>query len=191
MLSVTQTGYRRTSAAAYSSQSFPPVEFQYTEAEIEETVHEIGPESLENEPYGLDGTKYRWVDLDGEGLSGILTEQGDSWFYKANLSPVNQHASNGKRHTLPRFAPVQLIARQPSLANLGSGRQQLMDLSGDGQLDIVDFEDPTPGFFERTENADWAPFRAFKSLPVLDWHDPNLRFIDVSRQLQFGPESRD
>ena len=40
-----------------------------------------------NLPYGLDGTHYRWVDLDGEGLSGILTEQAGSWFYKAEPEP--------------------------------------------------------------------------------------------------------
>jgi hypothetical protein len=36
---------------------------------------------MENLPIGLDGTHYRWVDLDGEGLPGILTEQGEAWFY--------------------------------------------------------------------------------------------------------------
>ena len=30
-------------------------------------------------------SNYQWVDLDGEGVSGILTEQAGAWFYKPNL----------------------------------------------------------------------------------------------------------
>ena len=59
-------------------------------------MRDVDPASLENLPYGIDGSHYRWVDLDGEGLSGILTEQGGSWFYKANLSPANQQTIDGK-----------------------------------------------------------------------------------------------
>lgn len=178
--SATQTGYSRDTAGGYFSKPLPPLEFQYTEAEVDETVREIEPESLKNLPYGIDGANYRWVDLDGEGLSGILTEQAGSWFYKPNLSPANQQTVNGARYTLPQFGPVQLVARRPSLAALANGRQQLMDLSGDGQLDLVEFGGPTPGFFERTEDADWQPFTTFRSLPVLDWQNPNLKFIDLT-----------
>ena len=53
-----------------------------------ETVQSVDADSLENLPIGLDGAAYQWVDLDGEGVSGILTEQAGAWFYKRNLSPV-------------------------------------------------------------------------------------------------------
>ena len=114
------------------SDSMPPLEFEYTQAKIDETVRDVGPESLKNLPYGLDGTNYRWADLDGEGLSGILTEQAGSWFYKANLSPVNQqpcpanathcrcsprwkwsHASLQPRTQRPAAA-IQRIRRRPA-----------------------------------------------------------------------------
>ena len=72
LLSVTQTGYVRNGAAGYLSKSMPPLQFQYTEAVIDETVRDVEPASLKNLPSGLDGDSYRWVDLDGEGLSGIL-----------------------------------------------------------------------------------------------------------------------
>ncbi len=180
LLSVTQTGYRRTTDNSYFSKSMPPLEFSYTEALIDETVRDVDPESLKNLPYGLDGSYYRWVDLDGEGLSGILTEQVGSWYYKPNLSPVNLHAEDGVTTTLARFGPMQPVVRQPSLAALGSGRQQLLSLSGDGQLDLVELDGPAPGFFERTDDESWAPFTPFASLPVLDWQNPNLKFVDVT-----------
>jgi RHS repeat-associated protein len=180
LLSATQTGYSRNAAGGYLSNSLPPLEFEYTAAMVDETVREVDTESLENLPSGLDGSNYRWTDLDGEGLAGILTEQGGCWFYKANLTPVNQQVIDGVQYTLPRFAPVEVVARKPSLAALNSGRQQLMALSGGGPLSLVEFGGPTPGFFERTQDGDWESFTAFQSLPVVDWQSSNLKFIDLT-----------
>jgi RHS repeat-associated protein len=178
--SVTQTSYRRDGAGGYLSGAMPPVEFRYSEAIVNETVREIDSESLQNLPYGLDASHYRWADLDGEGLSGILTEQGGAWFYKANLSAANEQTIDNATVRLPQFAPVTVVSQKPSTAALGSGDQQFMDLAGDGKLDLVDFEAPAPGFFERTEEQGWEPFTAFSSLPNIDWKNPNLKFIDLS-----------
>ncbi len=104
LLSVKQSGYRRDGAGGYISSSLPPLEFEYSEAVIDKTVREADRAALENLPAGADGAQYRWADLDGEGLQGILTQQGGSWFYKANLSPVNQQGTDGQRVTLPLFA---------------------------------------------------------------------------------------
>ncbi len=162
---VTQSGFVRRPDDSYRKKSLPPLEFGYTQVEVSGEVREIDPESLENLPSGLEGAQ--WVDLDGEGVSGILTEQGDAWYYKPNLGDG-------------RFGPLESVARKPSLANLRAGGQQLLDLAGDGQLDLVALEAPTPGFFERTEDQDWATFVPFRSLPNRAWNDPNLRFVDLT-----------
>jgi RHS repeat-associated protein len=151
----------------YVKKSLPPLEFEYSKATIQNEIRELDPESLENLPVGLDGGTYQWVDLDGEGVTGILTEQANAWFYKPNLG-------NG------RFGPLEMVTSIPSLANLRGGRQQLLDLAGDGQLDLVAFAGPTPGFYERTKNEDWESFKPFTSLPNLRWDDSNLRFVDLS-----------
>jgi RHS repeat-associated protein len=164
---ITQSGYVRQNDSTYLEKSLPSLEFEYSTAEIQEEVREISMESLKNLPYGLDGAQYQWVDLDGEGLSGILTEQADAWFYKPNLG-------DGK------FGPLQPVAVKPSLANLNSGRQQLLDLAGDGQLDLVELGGPTPGFYERTADRNWEKFTPFVSLPNLIWSDPNLKFVDLT-----------
>ncbi|MBZ5605803.1 MAG: toxin, partial [Acidobacteriia bacterium] len=180
LLSVTQTSYRRDGAGGYLSAAMPPVQFGYSEAAVDETVREIDAESLQNLPYGIDNSHYRWVDLDGEGISGILSEQGNGWFYKANLSAANEQTVNGATIRVPQFAAVEVVGRKPSLAGLTSGRQRLMDLSGNGQLDLVNFDGPAPGFFERTEDEDWETFMTFPSLPNIDWRNPNLKFIDLT-----------
>jgi len=151
----------------YIKKSLPPLEFGYSQPIVNERIEEIDAESLENLPQGLDGSNYQWVDLDGEGISGILTEQAGTWFYKSNKG-------NGK------FGPMENVTVKPSLAELPSGRQQLLDLAGDGQLDLVEFNGPVSGFYERTHNKGWKNFTPFASLPNVDWDNPNLRFIDLT-----------
>ena len=180
LLSTSQSGYILNSAGGYFSSPLPPVEFEYTQAQVDETVRDIDSESLKNLPQGIDSSNYRWVDLDGEGVSGILTEQGESWFYKPNYSPANAQTIDGARLTLPQFGVVTTIASKPSIASLASSKQQLMNISGDGRLDVVQFDGPTPGFYERTEDADWRPFQTFKYVPKVDWRNPNLKFIDLT-----------
>ena len=58
--------------------------------------------------------------------------------------------------------------------------QQLLDLAGDGQLNLVAFAGSTPGYYERTHDEDWAPFTPFTHLPNIPWHDSNLRFVDLN-----------
>jgi RHS repeat-associated protein len=172
---VLQSGFKRTALPTprYLKRSLPPLEFAYSASPLDDLtfdellLKDVDEESLRNLPAGIDGSGYRWVDLDGEGISGVLSEQADGWFYKRNL---------GDGH----FGSVESVSPRPSLAALSRGRQQLLDLEGDGNLDVVEFGAPTPGFFSRTEDAGWARFRTFPSLPHIDWQDTNLRFVDLT-----------
>lgn len=152
--------------ATYLEKSLPPLEFEYSKAHIQNEVRELDAASVENLPFGLDGVTYQWVDLEGEGVSGILTEQAGAWYYKPNLGEG-------------RFGALETVTVRPSLAALSTGRQQLLDLEGDGRLDLVDFSGPAPGFYERTADKDWEPLRGFRQLPNLSWKQPNLRFVDM------------
>ena len=88
-------------------------------------------------------------------------------------------SSDGKPNVAVRFAPVECLRKIPGAASLNGG-QQLLDLAGDGQLDVVEFDGPVPGFFERTTNEDWETFRSFTCLPNIPWSDPNLKFVDLT-----------
>lgn len=179
--SVTQSGYRYLkNEKKYIKKSLPPLEFEYSEATIQHDIKNIDAESLENLPIGIDGSQYQWVDLDGEGLSGILTEQADAWFFKRNLSPLPVKNEDGKSQVVARFASMEHLQWIPSKANLSGGRQQLLDLAGDGQLDVVELDSQTPGFYERTKDDEWHTFKAFESLPNIAWQDPNLKFVDLN-----------
>jgi RHS repeat-associated protein len=176
--SVTQSGYKLQSDGKYLKKSLPPLEFECTEAVVHDKVKEVDAESLENLPYGLDESTYQWVDLDGEGLPGILTEQGTAWFYKRNLSPINLTNGNGSGLVEARFGPIELIGNIPN-TSITAGGAQFMDLAGDGQPDLVEMRGPVKGFYEHTEDQGWVTFRPFLSWPNVDPSDPNLRFVDL------------
>jgi len=179
---ITQSGYvfspTQAEPTRYLKRSLPPLEFEYTRPTIDETVRDV--EGTENLPEGVEGSVYQWVDLDGEGLSGALTEQGGGWFYKRNVSALPVVLPDGTSVVAARFEPLEPLANLPTSGQRLGGSQQFLDLAGDGQVDMVEFDGPTPGFFERTDDGGWETLLPFKSLPNIAWTDPNLRFVDVT-----------
>lgn len=178
--SVTQTGYRLV-AGSYDHRSTPPLEFSYSQPGIHPEILTLtDPDSRGDLPEGLDGSRFRWVDLNGEGLSGILTEQDGGWGYKRNLSPSNiLTLPDGERVARAKFGPMERVATLPVPAHLDSG-QHLMDVTGEGRPELVSFDPSAPGFFERSEDEEWEPFKTFSDLPALNWSDPNLQFVDLT-----------
>jgi RHS repeat-associated protein len=178
LLAVTQTGYKRDNGG-YLKRSLPSVEFEYSQPIVQDKLQDVDAESLENLPMGLDGAAYQWTDLHGEGIPGILTEQAGAWFYKRNLSPINVKSDNGAAHTEAKFAPVETVAVKPNLA-LAAGQAQFMDLTGDGQPDLVVLDGPMPGLYEHDGDQGWQSFRPFLSRLNRDTRDPNLKFVDLN-----------
>ena len=183
--SVVQSGYTRQTASGsvhrYLKRSFPPLEFTYSQVPSADSlasrpVRDVDPDSLENLPAGLDGS-FQWVDLEGAGLSGILTEQADGWFYKRNLSANHLCREGGEDRVSARFGPSELMPCKPA-AGL-SGGDHFQDLAGDGRLELVRMEAFTGGSYARSGEG-WEPFRQFVSAPNLDFRDSNLRFVDLT-----------
>jgi RHS repeat-associated protein len=185
--SVTQSGYVRQPASnqpnRYLKKSLPPLAFEYSQVPspqelAQQPIRAVDAGSLENLPVGLDGVSYEWMDLDGEGTSGILTEQADGWYYKRNLSANNLMSDDGHPHAVARLGATEVVARKPAVGLADGG--QFLDLAGDGQLDLVQMEGSVRGFYERTDDANWAPFRPFVSSPDLNARDVDLRFVDLT-----------
>ncbi len=174
---VEQKGWKQENGTT-TTRSLPPLEFRYSQPRLGEQVEEVDSDSLENLPIGLDGGSYRWVDLHGEGLPGILTEQAGQWFYKRNLSPISQRLRTDEQADVATFAPLEAVASRPNTSLAGGA--EILDLAGDGLPDVVNFGGPVPGLYEHDGAEGWQPFRAFISLPTRDFRDPNLRFIDLN-----------
>lgn len=178
LASVTQTGYR-TDTQGRHSRSLPPLEFDYSQPKLDPTLRTADRDSLVDLPEGVDGARFRWLDLDGEGLSGILCPTTGAWFFKRNLSADNIAERPDKSELVtPKFGPLREIIRTP--AHRDAVRSQLLALDGDGMVDVAELSGGESGYYARTAERDFAPFKPFQALPQLDWNDPNLKFIDVT-----------
>jgi hypothetical protein len=85
-----QSGYIRKDDNTYSKKTLPPVEMEYQLLQWDKTIRTVSPENFVHAPAGI-SNNHHWVDLYNEGISGILTEQGDAWYYKSNLGDVDEN----------------------------------------------------------------------------------------------------
>ena len=167
--SVRHAGFVAFAGRGLYKRTLPPLSFDYSrppsaDEVLRLPVETVSGDSVENLPAGL-GASHQWVDLHGDGVSGVLGEREGAWYFKRNLGEG-------------RFGPVETVPGYPSVAARGTHR--LMDLAGDGQLDVVVAEPAFSGFIERTSDEGWAQFRPFESAPTVAWQDPNVRFIDLT-----------
>ncbi|MDX2972519.1 FG-GAP repeat domain-containing protein [Kribbella solani] len=139
-----------------SSKVLPGLGFEYTPRKVSDR-----PEPFSGQ--GLNASGYRWTDLDGEGVTGLLAEQGGAWYYRAN-------DGGGV------IAPPRAVDPVPSGVSLGAGLQ-FLDVTGDGVQDLVDTRGR--GYFGRVDRA-WSGFEPFGSAPTQAFDDPNLRMADLT-----------
>lgn len=169
--SITQSGYIRISSTSYSKKSLPQMEFEYQGLHWDKELRTVDRESIVNAPVGLTNN-YQWVDIYGEGIPGILTEQGDAWYYKCNYGDA---AENGQA----TFGRAQKVAPKPSFGGLSSGVLSLQDLESNGQKQVVVNGPGMKGFYELTNDENWKPFQPFERTANIDFQDANTRLVDI------------
>ncbi|MEM9458242.1 MAG: SpvB/TcaC N-terminal domain-containing protein [Myxococcota bacterium] len=176
LVRTTQRGYAPDGTGGYTSEELPPADFTYSRADtLSGRVQDLDPRSTRQLASTPGGRSYQWVDLDGEGIAGALTQQGDALYYGRNLGGG-------------RIGPARALDLRPSGVRLEAGEaptgsggvQQLVDVTGDGRPDLVALDGPSPGFCARTPDGGFEPLRRFDRLPQLAFRDPSLRFIDLT-----------
>lgn len=150
---------------AYRYKSLPELAFTYNDLNWSGIINSVPKEDIENLPQGLTGS-YQWIDLDGEGLPGVLTEQANGWFYKYNL---------GEGH----FAPTVQVAEKPSFNGLGNSLQW-QDIDADGRRHLVSTDPAMPGYFELNDDQQWERFKNFKKWINIDWKSPYTKVLDLN-----------
>ena len=167
LTSIVHTGYvRDATGITYTRASVPAIQLGYSSTELQTAIQRFESPSLTGIPAGIDH-RAQWVDLDGEGLPGVLVSNEGALSYKRNLG--------GGVLAVPRLLPVQ-----PRGVDLGDSRQQLADLDGDGRKELAFWHFPTSGFQERTDDDGWGPWRPFRLQPIFDIRSPAVRFIDLT-----------
>ncbi|WP_437962143.1 SpvB/TcaC N-terminal domain-containing protein [Sorangium sp. So ce119] len=167
LVAITRVSYDRPpGGGAYLRVEDAPLELDYTRPVLHDRLEALDRESRSGLAGGMRASDARWVDLDGEGLPGVLFATEQAWFYKRNLGEG-------------AFEPPALQHGLPRPARLSAGPDLLLDLGGDGKLDLVSFTPPLTGYFERTDAREWAPFVALRVMPNIDFRGANVRFVDV------------
>lgn len=164
--SITTFGYIKQTIGTYTNKNLPPLEFEYQKHDWNKDVKTISTEDLVHAPSGLDEQQYQFTDLFNEGLSGILTEQANGWYYKHNLG-------DGK------FEQAKLVTPKPSFAGLGR-QLQLADLDADGGKQLVSYGIEPKGYFELDDDNEWQPYTNFQTLPNINLNDANTRMLDLN-----------
>jgi len=164
--SITAHGYIKKPDGTYTNKNLPSTEFEYQKHVWGKDIKFISQDDLVHTPAGLGESQYQFTDLFNEGLSGILTEQGEGWFYKHNLGDG-------------RFEEAKLVSRKPSFVGIGSCLQ-LIDLDADGSKQLVNFNNEPKGYFELNDEEEWQAFRSFENLPNINMGDFNARMIDLN-----------
>jgi len=157
--SIRRTHYKR-SGGGYVQRSLPPIELSYNELQWDTAVHDVSPDDV------ADTSRYQWIDLYGDGVPGLLSEEAAAWYYKRNLGGGT-------------FRRAAAVVPKPSLAGLGAGSVQLQDLDADGTKHAVATLPGLAGSFELDDDDQWQPFRAFEQMPSVALSDPNAKLLDL------------
>ena len=151
------------------------LEFQYTE--FQPTNHSFEPLLPEKGEFlpGLDlPPYYSLVDLYGEGIPGILYSDGQTTLY-------SEPAANENKQDLAAvsYSPPQTPKTFPIERNVQGATQQLMDLTGNGQLELVVSRGTTNGYYEANSDRSWKSFQTFPSFPT-DFSHPDNQLLDAT-----------
>jgi RHS repeat-associated protein len=154
------TGY----GPAGTSRDLPPLRLSYTSPVPDGDFTGAPAEAAVNTPGGL-GLGHRFLDLYGEGLSGILTETESAWYYKSNVGGG-------------RFGPQNLVAQRPGYR---LNQVALSDFDADGNPNLAVLHGRGGGYytFDRDAQA-WLGFQPFDALPHLEAAGRRAQWLDVN-----------
>nr|RBQ97282.1 hypothetical protein FVER53263_20148 [Fusarium verticillioides] len=188
----------------YLTQQTPPCFFDYSQLGDMSSVHlkSAMPRDLKGLLGDLPESKTQWLDLDGEGMPGLLVRRNGGWYYQKNWMPLqsdevddavqtaidgegsdngchdgSQSSSDMSQEDFGAIIPIKSIPNhmlyQPTYFE---------DLDGNGLLDLVasDHEGRLTGYRERTDDGDWIPFTDFQSIPNINIQSKNTAKLDLT-----------
>ncbi len=162
LTAVRYTGYRRD-GGKLTSRSLPALSFSYSQPRPAAAFADAPPETAVGAPAGLGGS-YRWVDLYGDGLPGILAQQGGSWYYKRN--------EGGGSFAAPE--PV------PAVPSWNLAESVLGDFDADGNTELAVLRGRDAGWFSYDRDARaWGAFHALPNLPHQETAGLVVQWIDL------------
>jgi RHS repeat-associated protein len=173
--SVESIGFR-IEDGTYTSKRLPPLEFTYTPFQPSGQVFE--PLQDENGQFlpGLNlAPHYQLIDLYGEGIPGILYSDGRATLYWEPDGPGNGRETEATM----RYAPPQVPSVLPIESQQQGINPRLMDLTGNGQLNLVVSTPTGTGYYEVNPDRSWKPYQTFPAFPN-NFSNPDNYLVDVT-----------
>ena len=181
LVNATELSYEETPAASYlrrvtyagyafgadpaGRKTLPSLDLHYSPIAWNERPKDLDEDSLTGLAGAIGERGTAWVDLDGEGLPGVLVPSRDAWYYKRNTGGGS-------------LGPAEPQPLLPRPADFERGAV-LTDLAGDGRLDVLTYQQPGAGYIARESDGTWAPFAPFPGVPNLKWDAPGMRWADI------------
>ncbi|KAK1958811.1 SpvB-domain-containing protein, partial [Colletotrichum sublineola] len=179
-------------AGKYDCLSLPPFTLTYSSIPDPEKLQmqSLKPKLLSqlaaSRTIGGQGIKAQWIDLNGEGTSGLLVQINGTWYYNRNesllmdvmseegeltddsSSVASISESKTDFGTPDGFGTVNLISRHPT--DRAEGTNYFTDLDGNGRQNLVTVDNSGRliGYHERIDDDDWTNFKEFDSVLSLD-----------------------
>ena len=157
---LTVTGCRINDDRSYTLLSKPSLSFTFSAFDVpQDAVFKQLDATNSSLPGNLDASAFLPVDLDGEGLPGLLyTGDGGLLYY----SPLG----NGQ------FAAPEALSSVPSEVP-----GFITDVDGNGQLDMLVARPTQAGYYPRSDER-WQPFRPFAHYPLV-WEATESADLDA------------
>ncbi|HCR1077237.1 TPA: virulence protein [Enterobacter cloacae] len=179
LISVRQLAYEPNDAR--SLKALPPLEFSWQVFDPQTPLSWQQREDLGN----LNPLQpYQFLDLNGEGVAGLLYQDSGAWWYR---EPIRQ--SDSEDINAVTWADAKPLTQIPLLRNGAT----LADLNGDGHLQWVVTLPGGAGYYDRTPAREWLHFTPLSALPV-EYAHPRAQLADIigagfSDMVLIGPHS--
>ncbi len=147
-------GFRLRSDGTYERKSLPPVEFSYSPFQpADQEFRTLVVDGDFTIPGNPSTRQLQSVDLYGEGIPGFLCSNEVVTLY---WEPQGQG-----HYTIPEpplYFPIEKNLENPSYS--------LIDIDGNGRLDLMVETPMRTGFYGNDNTGAWLPFRSFSSYPL-------------------------
>lgn len=169
---------------AYLTESLPANVYEYTKVAhlTDLALQTMKPIAFQTLPIAQPEAAFRWIDLHGEGLQGILLQLNGAWYYERNFNALNAAADSDDEELaeVDDFGPVIKLGAQPNVTDYDNSFFEDIDGNGLQDLVIVDTEGRLHGYFECMNQNTWTPLQNFPAALNRGKVDTPLQRIDLT-----------